>query len=49
MEASRAATGIFEVLAMRHVRFMMGSLRPSKSMVSYVDVISFGQILLDLS
>ena len=34
MEASRAATGMLEVLAMRQVRFMIGSLRPSTSIVS---------------
>ena len=38
MLASRAATGIFDVFAIRHVRFMMASLRPSTSIVSCVNV-----------
>ena len=34
MEASRAATGMLEVLATRAVRFMMDSVTPSISTVS---------------
>jgi hypothetical protein len=34
MEASRAATGMFDVFATRAVRFMMDSVTPSISQVS---------------